>query len=57
MEEFNLKNTEKIDSTELVRQAQEEGLLDSNITISCVHCKAFFPKEYDKCPQCNTNGT
>ncbi len=52
---FILSNTEKIDSTELIRQAQEAGLLDSNVTINCVHCYAVFPKEYDKCPQCEVN--
>jgi rRNA maturation endonuclease Nob1 len=52
-----LNNIEKIDSIELIQQAKEAGLLDSNVTIKCVHCHAVFPKEYDICPQCNTNGT
>ncbi len=50
-----MNNEEKSISIELIRQAKETGLLDSNLAISCVHCKAIFPKDYDKCPQCNTN--
>jgi len=52
-----LNNIKKIDSIELLQQAKEAGLLDSNVTIKCVHCHAVFPKEYNICPQCNTNGT
>ncbi len=52
---FILSNTEKINSTELIQQAQEEGFLDSNVTINCVHCYAVFPKEYNKCPQCGVD--
>jgi len=47
-----MSNTEKMDSKELIRQAQEEGLLDSNLTINCFNCHAIFPNEYLKCPQC-----
>ena len=50
-----MNNEEKSISIELIRQAKEIGLLDSNLAISCVLCKAIFPKDYDKCPQCNTN--
>ncbi len=50
-----MNNDEKAISIELIRQAKEIGLLDSNLAISCVRCKAIFPKDYDKCPQCNTN--
>ena len=50
-----MNNTEQSHSMELIQQAKEIGLLDSNMAISCVHCKAIFPKEYDKCPQCNIN--
>jgi len=42
---------------ELIEQAKEIGLLDSHLTIKCVFCQAIFPKEYDTCPQCNTNQT
>jgi len=47
-----MSETEEIDATELIRQAKEEGLLDSNVTINCFHCNAIFPKEYVSCPQC-----
>jgi len=57
MEKFNLNNTEKLNSMKLIQHAKELGLLDLNSTIKCIHCKATFPKEYHKCPQCNTNGT
>ena len=50
-----MNNTEQSDTMELLRQAKEIGLLNSDLTISCFHCKAIFPKEYNKCPQCNTN--
>lgn len=38
---------------ELIEKAKEIGLLDANLTINCIICNAVFPKEYDKCPQCN----
>ena len=43
---------EKINPMELVREAKEAGLLDSNVTTNCFHCHAIFPQEYLKCPQC-----
>ncbi len=49
--------TEELNSTDLIQQAKEMGLLDSNLTIKCVHCHAVFPKEYNICPQCDTYGT
>jgi len=49
-----MMNSEKqLPSMELIRQAKESGILDSNITIHCVHCNAVFPEEYDDCPQCS----
>jgi len=51
-----MSNKEEIDPVELVREAKDAGLLDSNVTINCVHCHALFPKEYHNCPQCKTNG-
>lgn len=50
-----MSNTERLDPIELVRQAKNAGLLDSMLTIKCVHCNALFPKEYYNCPQCKTN--
>ena len=29
--------------------------INSKSTIKCVYCKAIFPKEYDKCPQCEVD--
>jgi len=51
-----MSNTEQLDPIKLIQQVKEMGLLDSKVTIKCVHCKIIFPKEYVKCPQCNTNG-
>ena len=50
-----MNNHEERDSTELIRQAIEEGLINSNLSIKCVCCKAIFPIEYDSCPQCSTD--
>ncbi len=47
-----MSETVKIDAKELIRQAIDAGLLDSNVTTNCLHCKAIFPIEYDSCPQC-----
>ena len=57
MEEINLDNLEQLKSMDLIQQAKEMGLFDSNLTLKCVHCSVMYPKEYDKCPQCNANGT
>lgn len=49
-----MMNSEKqLRSSELIRQAKESGLLDSNISIRCVNCCAVFPEEYRNCPQCS----
>ena len=50
-----MNNKEERDSTELIRHAMEFGLINSNMTIKCVHCSAIFPKEYGICPQCSTD--
>ncbi len=48
-----MMNSEKqLRSSELIRQAKESGLLDSDLATQCVHCNAVFPREYDNCPQC-----
>ncbi|HUT05505.1 MAG TPA: hypothetical protein VMW74_02295 [Nitrosopumilaceae archaeon] len=52
-----MNNAKQSSSMELIEQAKEIGLLDSHLTIKCVFCQAIFPKEYDTCPQCNTNQT
>ena len=46
---------EQINLTKLLQQAKNIGLIDSNLTIICVNCKAIFPKEYGTCPQCQTD--
>jgi len=33
----------------------ELNKINSNSTIKCAHCEAFFPKEYDICPQCEVD--
>jgi rRNA maturation endonuclease Nob1 len=52
---FIMNNTEPLNSKELIQHAKEIVLLDSNLTIKCIHCKTIFPKENDICPQYNTN--
>ena len=47
-----MSNTEPLNPAELIQQAKEIGLLDSNLTTKCVNCSALFPKEYNNCPQC-----
>ena len=50
-----MNNAKQSYSLELIEKAKKVGLLDSNLTINCIICDAVFPKEYDKCPQCDTN--
>ena len=52
-----MDNPELSHSMELIRQAKELGLLNSNLTIRCIHCNAIFPNDYNKCPKCNSNQT
>ncbi len=33
----------------------ELAKIHSNSTLKCVHCKAIFPIEYDKCPGCEVD--
>ncbi len=49
-----MNDTQQAYTMKLIEQAKKVGLLDSNLTLDCIVCKAIFPKEYDKCPQCNT---
>jgi len=37
------------------RAVHELNKINSKSTIKCVHCKAVFPLEYDKCPQCEVD--
>ena len=41
-------------SQNLLQEAKELGLIGAENTIDCYNCKVVFPKEYGKCPQCNT---
>ena len=50
-----MNNAKQSYCLELIEKAKKVGLLDSNLTINCIICDAVFPKEYDKCPQCDTN--
>ncbi len=34
---------------------KELAMIHSNSTKNCVHCKAIFPIEYDKCPGCEVD--
>jgi len=43
---------EKSQSTHLIEQAQELGLLNSDWTLKCVKCNSLFPQEYRNCPKC-----
>ncbi|MDH3617145.1 MAG: hypothetical protein OES14_05095 [Nitrosopumilus sp.] len=44
----------QLNLAELLQQAKEIGLIDSNLTVTCYNCRAIFPKEYGNCPQCQT---
>ena len=50
-----MNDPEQSRSMKLIHLAEEIGLFDSSLTTQCIDCNAIFPKEYDKCPQCNTN--
>jgi len=50
-----MNNVKQSYSLELIEKAKKVGFLDSNLTTNCIICDAVFPKEYDKCPQCDTN--
>jgi len=50
-----MNNSKQSYSMELIEKAKKVGLLDSNLTINCIVCNVIFPKEYNKCPQCDTN--
>ncbi|MDX1441138.1 MAG: hypothetical protein R3237_01595 [Nitrosopumilaceae archaeon] len=39
---------------ELLKQAQNLGLLGTSITINCKECNAVFPTEYVFCPKCKS---
>ena len=52
-----MSNVEQLDSKQLLKEAEEFGLLGSNANIECSHCRVVFPKEYHKCPQCSTSKT
>ena len=41
-------------SQNLLEEAKDLGLMDVENTINCSNCRVVFPKEYEKCPQCNT---
>ena len=49
-----MKTSENDNSLDVLREAKEFGLLDSQSTLSCIDCNIVFPKEYEKCPQCET---
>ncbi len=50
-----MNNTKPLKSKGLMQYPKEKGILYSNSTIKCVHCKAVFPIDYDKCPQCEVD--
>ena len=52
---FILNDTESINSMDWIQQAKKAGSPDSNSIIECVYCDFVFPKEYDKCPQCEVD--
>lgn len=44
-------------SNNLMEEANRRGLLDSNFTIKFQNCPAIYPKEYEKCPRGEIEGT
>ncbi|MFZ8907458.1 MAG: hypothetical protein ACO2Y5_00915 [Nitrosopumilaceae archaeon] len=49
-----MDNIEQDKSKSLLQEVKELGLIDAQNTIDCSNCRVVFPKEYEKCPQCNT---
>ena len=47
-----MENQKQTTSMELLQEAQNLGLLDSESTTLCSNCHATFPKEYATCPSC-----
>lgn len=47
-----MENQNQTTTIELLREAQNLGLLDLESTTLCSNCHASFPKEYAKCPSC-----
>jgi uncharacterized paraquat-inducible protein A len=45
--------TEPFRSSQLLQQAHDMGLLNSENTIKCSNCQAVFPEEYGTCPKCS----
>ena len=41
----------------LLEEAERRGLLDLNSTTKCQVCPAIYPKEYEKCPRCEIEGS
>ena len=50
-----MNKIESLSAKELIRQAEEIGLLNSNSTVRCDYCKVIFPTEYDQCPKCEVD--
>ncbi len=50
-----MNTMKELNSMKLLEHVKEVGLLNSNLSLKCVHCKAVFPEEYSNCPQCKTN--
>ena len=40
-------------SSQLLQEAHDMGLLNSEQTIKCTNCHAVFPEEYGPCPKCS----
>jgi len=39
-------------TAELIRQADDMGLLSLPQTVVCSFCRSVFPREYARCPRC-----
>ena len=48
-----MKNSDALNSKELIQDAKENGFFDSNLTIKCDFCNVIFPEDYGSCPQCS----
>ncbi|MDH3618408.1 MAG: hypothetical protein OES14_04175 [Nitrosopumilus sp.] len=47
-----MNKVESLNAKELIQQAEEIGLLNSNSTVRCHNCNVVFPTEYNQCPKC-----
>ena len=51
----SMTNMESRQLTQLIKQAKDLGLFDSEWTLTCPLCHAIFPGDYQNCPKCSVS--